>query len=135
MPKDNNNEQRDQVAKIHNLAGELTPGEVTDIGKQIEGLKARSELRKLLEEEEAIEQKKNARLAGIKSQVLRREAELAKQSQCPHKKPYGESALAGQRMHSHKYVYICQYCSKEFYDNDVPLDLRIDSERVGGPNA
>ncbi len=81
-----------------------------------------------------LEQQKASRNAGIASMVKQREFELAKQSQCNHKKPFGESNLAGQRLHSNTYLYICQMCSKEFHDNEVPLDLRIDAGRVGGPS-
>lgn len=79
-------------------------------------------------------QEKASKLAGIESMVKTREYELAKQSQCNHKKPFGESNLAGQRLHSNTYLYLCQMCAKEFHDNEVPLDLRIDASRVGGPS-
>ncbi len=51
---------------------------------------------------------------------------------CNHRKPWGDSALAGQRLHSGKYCYLCQYCLATFYDTEVPLDLRIDEWMVGG---
>ena len=89
---------------------------------------------KAKERAEKIEQEKSSRQAGIASMVKQREFELAKQSQCNHKKPFGESNLAGQRLHSNTYLYICQMCSKEFHDSEVPLDLRIDAGRVGGPS-
>ena len=94
-----------------------------------------AELEHALEERQAkAEQEKASRKAGIDSMIKTREFELAKQSQCNHKKPFGESNLAGQRLHSNSYLYICQMCSKEFHDGEVPLDLRIDAGRVGGPN-
>lgn len=84
-----------------------------------------------------LEEKNQLRLvreAGMKSVREGMEKKKQEQEQCPHRKPYGESAIAGQRMHSHKYKYICQYCQKEWTDNELPAPLRINAELVGGPS-
>lgn len=56
------------------------------------------------------------------------------QQQCPHTKPNGQSALAGQWDHHQDFHFICAYCAKEWLNNEVPGHLRIDSSKIGGPN-
>lgn len=97
------------------------------------------QLAKLQREEsqrEADEQlAKNARLIGVTAMLQERENELAAQNQCPHLKPNGQSALGGQRDHRNHYHFICGLCAKEWKDSEVPLFLRIDMSRIGGPEV
>lgn len=74
-----------------------------------------------------------ARKTVMAAQVAGWEAEEAKRASCPHTKPSGRSAIAGQKLHSHDYLWICQYCSKTWKNDQLPAHLRIDSDRVGGP--
>lgn len=55
------------------------------------------------------------------------------QDHCPHIKPNAQPAIAGQWDHHGTYHWICAYCSKEWKDNDLPIHLRIDMSKVGGP--
>ncbi len=99
---------------------------------------ARLELKQRLEQEaineEARQQKIAAHKAGMQAMVVRAKMEEAEQEQCAHQNPYGGTLLVGQRLHSNKHLFMCQNCRKTWYDNEVPLHLRIVSERVGGPN-
>lgn len=98
----------------------------------------RLQLIKLQREEkeraEAEELARNARMIGMSALIQERENELQHQQACPHLKPNGQSAIAGQRDHRNHYHWICQYCAKEWYDQEVPLHLRVDLARVGGPD-
>lgn len=58
---------------------------------------------------------------------------LATQAACMHIKPSMRTALAGQRDHHRSEHLICQYCAKEFTDNETPQHLRPDPQLVGGP--
>ena len=58
---------------------------------------------------------------------------IATQGACMHIKPSMRTALAGQRDHHRSEHLICQYCSKEFTDNETPQHLRPDPMLVGGP--
>ena|SRR6185369_998146 len=99
---------------------------------------ARLELRQRLEDEalrdEAKQQKRASQLAGIEAMKIRMRLEKDEQDQCAHQNPYGGTLLVGQRLHSNKHIFMCQNCRKTWFDNEVPLHLRIVSERVGGPN-
>jgi uncharacterized protein (DUF736 family) len=74
-----------------------------------------------------------SRKEGAMAMERGRQEEINRQLQCHHKKPNGESAVAGQRLHSHHIQYLCQTCSKEWRDGAIPLELRVPNERVGGP--
>lgn len=106
----------------------------SEVQQQLAALLLKRLAKKDAEEEEVERLKRAARKAGMDAMVKGREMELAKQSQCAHLKPYGEPATAGQRLHSNVYLYICQYCAKEWRGNDLPLHLRVNSDIVGGPN-
>lgn len=83
---------------------------------------------------EAERQEKASREANIANVKLQEQQKLGRQAECPHKKPNGHPAIAGQRDHRQHYHWICLYCQKEWIDNKLPIDLRISMDRVGGPN-
>lgn len=116
----------------------LSDGIMSNISASLAEQLAQAQLRRLLKEEreeaEKAEQLANSRKAGIESMMKEREHDEAVRRACNHKKPFGESNLAGQRLHSATYLYVCQMCGKEWRNNEVPLDLRIDVARVGGPS-
>lgn len=70
-------------------------------------------------------------IAEIRKQIARKTAE---RDGCPHQKPNNRgSAIAGTRDHQGHYHFLCQYCQKEWTDNELPPHLRIDSDFIGGP--
>ena len=74
------------------------------------------------------------RASGAKAMQQKREQELARQNNCSHMKPWGGSAIAGQRDHSQTIHWICQFCAKEWKGMELPSNLRIPGEKVGGPD-
>lgn len=85
------------------------------------------------EKVDAAEHDKRARkinLEGIRRVLAEKEDS---QRHCPHKKPSGASALAGQRDHQGVEHMICQYCQAAFSGQEIPSHLRIDPSFVGGP--
>lgn len=106
----------------------------SEVQQQLAALLLKRLNKKDAEEEEAERLKKAARKAGMDAMIQGRTQELNKQNSCGHKKPSGAPAIAGQRLHSNKYQWICLFCSKEWINTDLPVDLRINSELVGGPN-
>lgn len=113
-----------------------TQGGLSPAQEMLATLLARKLQRQLAQEDEAEETNKKAREAGARTMQMKRDMEFGKQSACPHLKPNFQSALAGQRTHQHNYVFICQYCAKEFDGNDLMQTphLRIPLDRIGGPN-
>ena len=93
---------------------------------------------KLAREEADLEQKQQeqqaARLIGINALNQERQMELERQSVCPHLKPNAQPAIGGQWDHQGHYHWTCLYCAKEWMDLELPVHLRIDSGRVGGPS-
>lgn len=75
-----------------------------------------------------------ARKTVMAAQLLGWQQEEARRQSCPHTKPNNRSAIAGQRMQSNNYLWICQYCSKTWLNGALPSHLRIDSDAVGGPS-
>lgn len=85
------------------------------------------------EKDEERRARMEAKRQGAIAMENRRKAELAVQEQCSHMKPWGGSAIAGQRDHQGTFHWICQYCAKEWKNNELPVTLRIPLDRVGGP--
>jgi hypothetical protein len=79
------------------------------------------------------EQRKEQQRQGAMAMETRRKAQAQAQDNCPHMKPWGGSALAGQRTHQHDTLLICQFCGKLFVGETIPPHLRVPAERVGGP--
>ena len=131
MPK--NTEKTTDINEDDLLLSQVVSGS-SPIQQQLAELLLKRLSKKDAEEEEELRMKLAARKAGADAQAAGRAMEIAKQNQCGHKKPYGESAVAGQRLHSHKYLWICQYCAKEWVGMDLPIELRVNSDIVGGPN-
>lgn len=71
-------------------------------------------------------------IADTKRQLAKEEA---KRKNCIHRKPAPsfESAVAGQRDHSQVAHFICQYCGQEWEGSQLPPNLYIPADRVGGP--
>lgn len=96
----------------------------------------------LQEKEEAFalkQEKKRIELAHRKANALneenkRRNMEAAQRG-CDHRKKNGETYLAGQRDHAGHLHLICQGCMKHFFGPEVPMHLRPDPDRVGGPEV
>ncbi len=132
MPK--NKEQQEQENLHDVVLSQALGGGQSEIQQQLATLLLKRLSKQDADEEETIRLRAAARKAGMDAQLKGREQELLKQSQCAHKKPYGEPATAGQRLHSNHYQWLCQYCAKEWIDSELPIELRIDSTLVGGPN-
>jgi hypothetical protein len=107
--------------------------------EEVQKLLILEQLQDILKKRQA-EQAEKAR----KDQVRRNNLKLAErkmredeyiQSQCPHTKPNGMSALVGQWDHSRNYLYLCQFCNKMWKNDQVPPHLRISLDVVGGPEA
>lgn len=105
--------------------------------EELERILLQLQVERMLREEEA--KLENARrMAEIRRMSLNqlREAEqqrLQFQANCHHLKQNGESALAGQRVHTGNTVLTCQICGKIFRDNEVPPHLRVPADAIGGP--
>lgn len=84
-------------------------------------------------EKDALELILRQREIGLKAMLQEDEQKKLNQAQCSHKKPNGLPNIGGQRDHRQHYHWICSYCSKEWTDNELPLDLRISQDLVGGP--
>ncbi len=106
----------------------------SEIQQQLSALLLKRLAKQNAEEEEAERQAREVRRAGMEAVREGMKKKEAEQSQCGHKKPYGESAVVGQRAHSHSYLWLCQYCQKSWKDGELPIDLRINGELVGGPS-
>jgi hypothetical protein len=127
-----------QVSPEDILAG--APAEV-DLEKQLvlEQLAFQKLQRRRLEKQDAEEQeqeamKLRARLEAARNLEKARKDQEAIQSVCPHLKPNGQPSIAGQRDHQRNHIFICAYCQKLFDQHTLPPHLRIDSQRVGGPD-
>ncbi len=133
MPKNNNNEELNQVAQV--LSAMPTNGPNNEIQQKLMELL----LKRLAKQEQTEEDERTtfeaARKTVREAQLKGWEQEKERRKQCSHKKPYGESAIAGQRLHSHSYAWICQYCAESWIDGKLPSELRISGEKVGGPEA
>lgn len=128
-----NNEKQNDASEEDLLLSQVVTGP-SEVQKQLAELLLKRLSKKDAEEEEAERMKKAARKAGMDAMLAGRKQELDKQNSCGHKKPSGAPAIAGQRLHSNKYQWICLFCSKEWINQELPIDLRINSEQVGGPN-
>lgn len=108
---------------------------VEEVRKQKEAL----ELEELKERRAQVKEDRRIALAAREQNAKQleraRQQQEAIQGLCPHQKPNGQPAIAGQRDHQHHYIFICAYCAKTFNENTLPPHLRIPSERVGGPNV
>lgn len=97
------------------------------------------ELEELKERRAEVKEQRRIALEARKQNAF--QLEKARENQeniqrlCPHQKPNGQPAIAGQRDHQHHYIFICAYCSKTFNEHTLPPHLRIPAERVGGPEA
>lgn len=107
--------------------------------EQVRQQKEALELEELKERRAEIKEQRRIAIAARKQNAEQlehaRKQQEATQSLCPHLKPNGQPAIAGQRDHQHHYIFICAYCSKTFNEYTLPPHLRIPSERVGGPNV
>lgn len=86
------------------------------------------------EEAEQEAMKMKARLEAAKQLESARKQQEAIQGVCPHLKPNGQPSIAGQRDHQRNHIFICAYCQKLFDQHTLPPHLRIDSQKVGGPD-
>lgn len=93
-------------------------------------LKMEKELQAEKEEQQRLENLRLAQLENIK-EMQRVQEET--QRQCPHIKPNFRPAIGGQRDGKGHYQWICQYCQKQWIDSELPVQLRIPQEQVGGP--
>ena len=81
------------------------------------------------------QQRVQIRKAGAQAMAQRAAEQEAIQSSCPHLKPNSMPSIGGQRDHQGHYNWICLYCGKEWKDNGLPPQLRIDMSMVGGPQV
>ena len=115
------------------------PPSQADIQAALAALQLRKLTKEMNDQDESDQSKANARRQTAEKV---REAEAkreANQEYCTHLKPNGRSALGGQKTHSQErgkaYTFICQYCQKEFNETNIPPQLRISPEQVGGPTT
>lgn len=111
----------------------MPQGKAEELQEQI----LRLQLAKLQREEDVRHQEEqiavSARRIGAEALQHQREEELIRQTACKHFKPNSTPAIGGQWDHRGHVHWICAYCAKEWTDNELPLELRIDMSRVGGP--
>ena len=128
-----------QVPPVHVPAVEVYTDDVQLSPDEVRTQKEALELEELKERRAEIKEQRRIQLAARKQNAeqleLSRKQQEAIQSLCPHLKPNGTTAIAGQRDHQHHYIFICAYCSKTFNEHTLPPHLRVPAERVGGPNA
>lgn len=121
------------------LAGQIMQPPAADkdeaaLRKQLLTLQLRELSESLGEKDEEKALRNRARKAMAEKMEQARKAEIAAQDACAHKKPNGETALAGQWDENKNNILICQYCAKVWNDGkSIPFDLRIDINRLGGP--
>lgn len=96
-------------------------------------LQARQMLAQALRAEQAEEEEARAAEAKLKMIEEQIREKLAEQAGCRHLKQNGDPCIGAQRVHSGAVVYICQRCSKEWRNAELPDHLAIDHTRVGGP--
>ena len=137
MPKDNlNTDQKiaDTLATV-NTAPISTDPDVAQMQKGLMALQLRKLSKEIREQEEAEESIKEWRRQNALSADEARQKQVAMQALCPHLKPNGQPAIGGQRDHSHNYIFVCAYCTKQFDQHTLPSHLRIPAEWVGGPTV
>lgn len=122
MPKENEKIGDVEVPKQLSVQDELA---LFDLLEKKEAKKRRDEEKATFEA---------ARKTVVAAQLLGWEQEKQKRAQCSHRKPNGRSAIAGQKMQSQNYLWLCQYCAQTWKNGELPVELRIDSELVGGPS-
>ena len=103
------------------------------VDDQLKRLQLKQLTKQVQEQEEAENTQKAAQKANALSLEKGRLDQEFYQDQCPHLKPNGQTALAGQYDHAHHPIIICQYCQKDFQGKIVPPHLRISPDRLGGP--
>lgn len=88
-----------------------------------------------LEEEETkvgIEKaRQEAREQNARSLESARGEKENQQKLCPHRKPNGKSAIAGQKKRK-KIFYICQYCQQEYDEITLPPELDPNKDFANG---
>lgn len=89
--------------------------------------------KKIAEEEEANRIALEQRRQGALALEAKKREEENKQLTCPHIKPNRVTAIAGQRDHSGNTHFVCQLCSKNWTNNELPNWLTPDSVFIGGP--
>jgi len=90
--------------------------------------------RSIKEREDAEEQVRLSRQAGVEATKVAMREQAAKQANCPHLKENGRSHLAGQYDNARNLVLICQRCQRKFVNNEAPTHLvQGIMEMVGGP--
>lgn len=101
---------------------------------ELEILQAKK-LKKEIETEEQQEfLRRKAHEEGAKSMEQRRKQEEAKQAQCSHMLELnGGPAVACQRDHNQNFIFLCQMCQKIWMNGEIPINLRIPVDRIGGP--
>lgn len=121
------------------LAGQVMQPPAADrdeatLRKQLLGLQLRELQESLGQKDEEKLIRQNARKMMAEKMEAARKEEVERQDLCPHKKPNGETALAGQWDENKNVILICQYCANVWTDGKkIPFDLRIDMNRLGGP--
>lgn len=104
-----------------------------DIQKTLLRIMLEKYQREKAEEEERQKLLLEARKQGAMTMEMRRQAELAAQEACSHMKPYGGPAIGGQRDHNNTIHYVCLHCGKHWTQADLPPNLRIPMDKIGGP--
>lgn len=119
------------------LTEKLLPTSSEDVQTALAALQLRKLQKEVLQQEEAEQTQKNARAQSVENARKSDAKKAADQELCTHVKPNGRSALAGQKTHSQErgyhYTFICQYCQKDFNETNIPPNLKLSAEQVGGP--
>lgn len=97
------------------------------------------QLRKEREKDSLEDEIRNQQLRHRKMNALNMDNQRKKmealQRGCSHLKKNGESYLAGQRDHHGVLHLICQGCMKHFLGHEVPIHIRPDADKIGGPEV
>ena len=119
------------ILQTHALPGE--DAETLAMKKALLQLQLTTLTEETTEKQATKDSRLQARKVIAKSMEAGRQQQLARQEQCPHKKPNGQPSIGGQRDHQHNYIFICAYCAKEFNQHTLPPHLRVPNEYIGGP--
>lgn len=109
----------------------------TATAEQIELLLKRKQLLTVLKNEaaeaEQVSQFQAVRKAAAMELQKKRNDELAVQASCNHRKEDNKTAVVGSRVSNDAEVFLCQRCAKDWDSHDLPVGLRPQNERIGGP--
>jgi ribosome-binding ATPase YchF (GTP1/OBG family) len=125
------------VIKTDQTVGNSQSGSPQSVMEQVQAELALLQLKKLRQDMNEEEAKKaseeSLRKARSEAVVIERAQREALQNACPHLKPNFRPAIAAQKDHDGHTHWLCLLCNKGWVDQQLPVQLRIPSEHIGGP--